>query len=319
MRRREFIGLVGAVAAWPVAARAQQKLPLIGFMDLGGITKAEIVRGLADNGFVEGRNYRGEDSWGNFQPELLGTQAENFVRQGAVLIVANATAAHAAKAATRSIPIVFLGGPDPVQVGLVDSLNRPGGNLTGVSLLIDGLVAKRLELLREMAPAATSIAYISNPNAPRIAEAETRELQAAISGLGVRLLTGKGGNTQEIDAAFAVLVREGAEAMIVSGDVLFWMGRANFARRALAYKLPTIYAARQHVEAGGLISYGTRQADGWYTMGVYAARILKGDKPANLPIQQVTKVKLCINLKTAKEIGLALPPTLLARADEVIE
>jgi putative ABC transport system substrate-binding protein len=320
MRRREFMTLLGgAAAAWPLAARAQQNMPLIGFMDLGGDTKAEILRGLAENGFVEGRDFRGEDTWSNFEPNRQAAQANSLVGRGAALIVANSQATFAAKAATQSIPIVFQTVHDPVEIGLIQSFSRPGGNLTGVTILNTTLIAKRLEILRQLVPAANSIAYLSNSTNTEVNEAEMKELQAAARSLRVRLRIVHANHYHEIERAFATVAREQVDALILSGELLYWVNRVDIPQYASSHKVPTIYSARQYVALGGLINFGTRYADGWYTMGVYAARILKGEKASELPVQQITKTELVLNLQTAKALGLAIPPTLLARADDVIE
>ena len=319
MKRREFIGIVSGAVAWPLAARAQQNIPLIGFMDLGGDTKAEILRGLAENGLVEGRDFRGEDTWGDFQADQQAAQANYLVGRGAALIVANSQATFAAKAATQSIPIVFQTVHDPVAIGLIQSFSRPGGNLTGVSTLNTTLIAKRLEILREMVPKANLIAYLSNSTNTEVNDAEVKELHTAARSLGIRLRFMHANFYHEIERAFATAAREQVDALILSGELLYWVNRVDIPRYASAHRVPTIYATRQYVALGGLISFGTRYADGWYTVGVYAARILKGERASELPVQQITKTELVLNLKTAKEMGLTIPATLLARADKVIE
>ena len=288
-------------------------------MDLGGDTKAEILRGLAESGFVEGRDFRGEDTWSDFEPNKQAAQANYLVKSGAALIVANSQATFAAKAATQSIPIVFQTVHDPVAVGLTESFSRPGGNLTGVTLLNTALIAKRLEILHQLVPTANSIAYLSNSTNTEVIDAEMKELQAAARSLGIRLRIVHANRYSEIEKAFATVAGEQVDALILSGELLYWVNRVDIPKYAISHKVPTIYSARQYVALGGLISFGTRFADGWYTMGVYAARILKGEKASELPVQQITKTGLVLNLKTAKEMGLAIPATLLARADEVIE
>lgn len=321
MRRREFIGIVGSAAAWPLAARAQQQsLPLIGFMGVGPFSGPDILRGLADHGLVPGRDFRAEYPWSDFDPARMATNAADLVKRGASVIVALTQAeALAAKAATQSIPIVFQAGADPVEIGLVVSLNRPGGNLTGVSNLNTALIAKRLEVLHELIPTAKSIAYLSNPRDPAATQTETKELQAAARSLGIKLIFLKAGNELEAVEAYDTLAREHADALIVSGTLLFFVSRNALVAHSASDKVPTIYANRDYAVSGGLASFGTRNADGRYILGVYAARILKGEKPSELPVQQITKTELVVNVSAAKHLGLTIPPTLLVRADEVIE
>jgi putative tryptophan/tyrosine transport system substrate-binding protein len=322
MRRRKFLTLLGgAAAAWPLAARAhEQSLPLIGFMGVGPFAGPDIRRGLADNGFVQGRDFRAEYRWAEFDPKQMAAQAADLVQHGASVIVTIAQSeALAAKAATQTIPIIFMTGADPVEIGLVESINRPGGNLTGFYGLGTGLVAKRLEVLKELVPTANSIAYLSNPTDAATTEIETRELQVAARILGVKLIFLKAGNALELVGAFETLAQEHADALIVGGTLLFFVNRDELGTLSASYKVPTIYAAREYAESGGLASFGTRGSDGRYLSGVYASRILKGEKPSELPVQQITKTELILNLQTAKALGLTVPPTLLARADEVIE
>ena len=321
MTRREFITLIGGAAvAWPVAAQQQQSLPLIGFMGVGPFASPDILRGLAENGLVWGRDFRAEYRWAEYEPIQMAAQALDLVQRGATVIVTIGNSeALAAKAATQSIPIVFLAGADPVEIGLAESLNRPGGNLTGFSSLGTGLIAKRLEVLRELVPTASSIAYLGNPTDTELTEIETRELQVAARILGVRLIFLNARNPGEIRGAYETLARERADALIVSGNLVFFVSRDQLAAFSASYKVPTIYAAREYAESGGLASFGTRGADGRYMLGVYAARILKGEKPSELPVQQITKTELVVNLWAAKPLSLTVPPTLLARADEVIE
>jgi putative ABC transport system substrate-binding protein len=318
MLRRQFVGLLGGVAAWPLVAQAQQTLPLIGFMDFGGATKDEILRGLADNGLIEGRNFRAEYLWANYDESRHAAQARSLVQNGASVIIANLKAAYAAKAATRSIPVIFQTGRDAVETGLVESYNRPGGNLTGVSIQSTELMGKRLEILREIIPTAQTIAYIANPANRDVLEAETRELQIAASILGVRMVVAHASERSEIERAFERAAEERADAVLLSADVLFYVNRDYLTRIANAYKLPTIYNTRQYVELGGLASFGARQTEAWYIIGVYAARILKGEKPSELPVRQVA-TEFVLNSKTAQQLGLTLAPILLARADTVIE
>lgn len=321
MRRREFIGLIGGAAVWPLTARAQQSsLPLIGFMGVGPFAGPDIRRGLADNGFVQGRDFRAEYRWAEFDPKQMAAQAADLVQRGASVIVTIAQSeALAAKAATPTIPIVFQAGADPVEIGLVDSLNRPNGNLTGVSLLNTALTAKRLEVLHELLPTASSIAHLSNPADMAATETETTQLKVAAHLLGVKLIFLEARNALELVGAYETLAQKHADALIVSGTVLFFVNRHELARLSASYKIPTIYGAREYAQAGGLVSFGTRGSDGRYMLGVYAARILKGAKPSELPVQQITKTELVVNLDAAKNLGLTVPPTLLVRADEVIE
>lgn len=322
MKRREFITLVGAAAAaLPLAARAQQQsLPLIGFMGVGPFAGPDIRRGLADNGLVQGRDFRAEYRWADFDPKQMAAHAADLVQRGASVIVTISQAeALAAKAATQTIPIVFQAGADPVEIGLVESLNRPGGNLTGVSLLTTTLTAKRLEVLHELVPTASSIAYLSNPTDTAATETETTELQVAARNLGIKLIFLNARNPLEFIGAYETLAREHADALIVSGTVLFFVNRNDLAALSAWHKVPTIYAAREYVESGGLASFGTRGADARYLLGVYAARILKGEKPSELPVQQITKTELVVNLGVAKRLDLTVPPTLLVRADDAIE
>jgi putative ABC transport system substrate-binding protein len=323
MKRREFIGLLGGAAAWPLTARAQQQsLPLIGFMGVGPFAGPDIRRGLADNGFVQGRDFRAEYRWAEFDPKQMAVQAADLVQRGASVIVTIAQSeALAAKAATQSIPIIFMTSADPVEIGLVESLNRPGGNLTGVYGLGTGLIAKRLEVLRELVPTANSIAYLSNPTDSATTEIETRELQIAARIFGVKLIFLNARNEPELGGAYETLAREHADALIVSATLVFFGSRYQLALLSAWHKVPTIYAARDYVVDGngGLVSFGTKGSDGRYLSGVYTARILKGEKPSELPVQQITKTELVVNLQTAKVLGLTVPPTLLVRADEVIE
>jgi putative ABC transport system substrate-binding protein len=289
-------------------------------MGVGPFASSEILRGLAENGFVRDRDFRAEYRWSDYEPAQMAAHAADLVQRGASAIVTITQAeALAAKVATQSIPIVFQAGADPVEIGLVESLNRPGGNLTGFSNLNTGLIAKRLEVLRELVPTAKLIAYLSNPSDTALTEIETRELQAAARILGVQLIFLKARNPLELGGAYETLAREHGDALIVSGTLVFFVSRDELAAFSASYKVPTIYAAREYAESGGLVSFGTRNADGRYMMGVYAARILKGEKPTELPVQQITKTELVVNVWAAKRLGLTVPPTLLVRADEVIE
>jgi putative ABC transport system substrate-binding protein len=326
MRRRNFLSVLSGAAAWPLSARAQQPaMPLIGFLssrspgESSGMV-AGFRQGLSEAGFVEGRNLAIAFRWaeGRYEQlpplaaELVGLQVRVIVTQGGT------PSALAAKAATSTIPIVFTSVTDPVGTGLVASFNRPSGNVTGISLFTAAIEAKRLELLHEMVPKATVVGLLVNPNSP-IAETNTRATEAAARALQLELHVLRAGNEQEIDAAFEGLVRHRVAAFAVSADAFFSTRRDQLVRLAARYALPAIYEFRDFVAAGGLMSYGASFADNNRKAGVYAGRILKGDKPADLPVEQPTKFELAINLRAAKALGLDVPPTLLARADEVIE
>ena len=326
MRRRDFIkAIAGSAAAWPRAARAQQPgMPVVGFLG----TRASgddpqlltaFRRGLNEAGYVEGRNVAVEYRFAENQYDRLAALAADLVRRQVALIAANGVAAQAAKAATATIPIVFIAGFDPVEVGLVASLNRPGGNITGVSILDVELGPKRLELLRELVPAASMIAVLVNPTDPARAETTLRQLQAAAHSLGLQLHALNAGTEGEIDAAFATLVQLRVGALLVASDSFFTSRRVQLVTLSTRHAIPTMYSIRQFAEVGGLMSYGTSLLDVYRQVGVYTGRILKGEKPADLPVQQPTRFELVINLKTAKALGLTVPPSILARADEVVE
>jgi len=321
MRRRDFIAGLGA-AALPVAARAQQRMQVIGLLNPLGQTStfvANFFRGLSETGYVEGRNLAVENrSTENRRFDQLRSLADDLVRRQVAVIVASSTpAAVAAKAATKSIPIVFAIASDPVEIGLVASLNRPGGNLTGVTTLNAAVAAKRLELLHEMVPTATSIGVLFNPTNPVDTASEVKELEAAAQTLGLHLLFLNASKESEFEAAVATVVSQGAGGLVIGGLV----GGTSDSLFALAarYRVPAIYSGSRAAADGGLMSYSTDFADAQRLVGAYTGRILKGDKPADLPVQQVVKMQLRINMKTAKSLGLNLPLTLLGRADEVIE
>ena len=324
-KRREFITLLGGVAvAWPLAAQAQQQMPVIGF--LGAAAPGPyapyvtgFLRGLSEVGYVEGRNVSIEYRWADGQYDRLPTLAADLVRRQVAVIVATGTPeVFAAKAATSSIPIVFGGGVDPVKVGLVASLNRPGGNVTGVTSMNAEIETKRFGLLHELLPQAKRFALLVNPNSP-LAEFDIKDAQAsaALIGSEIEILTAS--TSGEIDAAFASLVQKGANALLIGPDVFFTNRRVQLATLAVRHAMPAIYAFREFADAGGLMSYGTSITDRDRQVGVYAGRILKGEKPAELPVLQTAKFEFVINLQTAKMLGIDVPATLLARADEVIE
>ena len=328
LRRREFITLLGgAAAAWPLAARAQQPpMPLIGYLGVSSFEKSAgrslhaFKRGLAESGYVEDRNVTIEYRWADDEYDRLPALAVELVQRGVeVLVAAGSPAALPAKAATTVIPIVFMIGSDPVELGLVAGLNRPGGNLTGVAYLNVEVAPKRLELLHELIPTAKSIALLVNPANPVVADAQAKELQAAISTLGLNLMLVKASNPLEMEDAFATLVRERVEALQIGVDPLFGNHVDQLVALAARHKVPTIYPWREFTAAGGLMNYGSSIPDAYRQVGVYTGQILKGAKPADLPVQRPTKLQFVLNLKTAKALGLEIPPTLLARADEVIE
>jgi putative ABC transport system substrate-binding protein len=326
MRRREFITLLGgAVAGWPLAARAQQPaMPVVGFLAPGtpetqALSVVAFRQGLNEAGFVEGRNVTIEFRWARYQFDQLPLLATELVdRQVTVIYALASVSAQAAKAATATIPIVFISGDDPVRAGLVASLGRPGGNVTGVSVLAGGLGTKRLGLLRELVPAARVIGLLVNPRNPNTA-ADAKDVEQAAHAIGQQIVVLNASAESEFPAAFAALVQQRVEALVIGADVLFTTHRQQLVALATRHTIPTIYQWREFATAGGLMSYGTNLADAYRQVGVYVGRILNGAKPADLPVVQPTKFELVINLKTAKALGLDVPPTLLARADEVIE
>jgi putative ABC transport system substrate-binding protein len=325
MRRRDFISLVGGAAAWPLTARAQQStLPVVGYLNFGSPESdasklTGVRRGLNQTGYVEGRNFVIEYRWAGNQVDRLPALAADLVRlQVTVIVAAGVLSALAAKAATTSIPIVFSTGADPVQLGLVASLNRPGGNLTGVNAFVAEFGAKGLALLHELVPHAATIGFLENANNP-VFELTTRDVLAAASVIGIKVQILKARTDREIDAAFASLVQAQIGALLVGTDSFFMSRAEQLAALAARHSIPTMYSAREFVEGGGLISYGISIIEHYRQIGLYTGRILKGEKPADLPVIQAATFGLSINLKTAKILGLEVPATLLAIANEVIE
>src|SRR6516164_11177585 len=324
MRRRQFVTLLGgAAAAWPLAARAQHgAIPIVGYLSGGSsdsLTAYPEVfrRSLAEAGYVEGQNVEIEYRWAGDQPDRLPALATELVsRKVTVLHAVSNAAAYAAKAATSTVPIIFQTGGDPVEIGLVASINRPEGNATGVTLFLNELAAKSLELLREALPSVAVIAFMVNPTNPR-AKVNTSELQAAAQTARQNILIVNVSHEREFDAAFATLTQSGAGALLVDGDILCSSQRDQLVQLAERHHLPASYQVRESAVAGGL--YGPSLSDAHRQAGVYVGRILKGEKPSDLPVQRPTKFELVINLKTARMLGLTVPPTLLAIADEVIE
>ena len=327
MKRREFITLLGgATAAWPLAARAQQpKVPVVGFLRDTSLADAMHLvaafrQGLKEAGFIEGQNVMVEYRSAEHQLHRLPALVADLVRQQVALFVGNTESALAAKSANTTVPIVFVTGGDPVMLGFVSSLNRPGGNATGVSFLTSASGTKRLELLRQIMPKAAAIAVLVdvNPNSPQ-AEDERKDVQAAAHAIGQELIVVEAGSDRDIEAAFATFTQRGAGALLVGTGSSLYSRRARLVALAAQHRIPTIYILREFVTAGGLMSYGTSITDAYRLAGVYAGRILKGEKPADLPVQQSTKFAFLINLRTAKALGLEIPDKLLALADEVIE
>ena len=327
IKRREFITLLGGAAVtWPLAARAQQpKVPVVGFLRDTSLADAMHLvaafrQGLKEAGFIEGQNVMVEYRSAEHQLHRLPALVADLVRQQVALIVGNTESALAAKSANTTVPIVFVTGGDPVMLGFVSSLNRPGGNATGVSFLTSASGTKRLELLRQIMPKAAAIAMLVdvNPNSPQAGD-ERRDVQAAAHAIGQELIVVEAGSDRDIEAAFATFTQRGAGALLVGTGSSLYSRRARLVALAAQHRIPTIYVLREFVTAGGLMSYGTSITDAYRLAGVYAGRVLKGEKPADLPVQQSTKFAFLINLRTAKALGLEIPDKLLALADEVIE
>ena len=327
LNRRESIALVGGAAAWPLVAHAQQTaMPVIGFLgtispDRWASRLHAFRQGLSETGYVEGRNVGIEYRWAEGQNDRLPAVAADLVRRQVRVIATpeSTPAAFAAKAATTTIPIVFSVGVDPVAVGLVASLNRPGGNLTGVTNLNAEILPKRLELMHELVPTATTIALLVNPSNPLVAETESRDAQTAARTLGLQLHVLHASTDRDFDTVFASLAQMRAVALVINTDVFFNSRSEQLAALALRHTVPAIFQYREFVASGGLMSYGTSTTDVFHQVGIYTSRLLRGESPADLPVQQVTKIELIINLKTARTLGLTVPLSLLGRADEVIE
>jgi putative ABC transport system substrate-binding protein len=327
MQRREFITLLGGAAAtWPLTAHAQQPaMPVVGFLGTGSpqsdaFRVAVVRQGLIEAGYVEGRNVAFEYGWAEDHYERLPALAAELVRREVAVIasIGGITSAEAAKAATATIPIVFQIGGDPIRLGLVASLNRPGGNITGVTWLASTLIAKHFEVLHETIPKAALIGYLVNPTNAE-AEIQTKNARATAEMLGQKLLVVQARSDSELETAFVTLVQQRADALVIGADPFFGSRRDKLVTLAAHQKLPTIYFLREFASAGGLMSYGSSLTEALRIVGLYTGRILKGEKPADLPVQQSAKVELIINLKTAKALGITVPLPLIGRADEVIE
>ena len=327
MRRRDFITLLGGAAAWPLAARAQQRaVPVIGLLSSRSAAVdtpliAVIRQGLSETDLVEGQNIAIDYRWAEGQYDRLAALAADLVRRQVAVIVTigGELPALAAKAATATIPIVFLTGSDPVKSGLVTNLHHPGGNITGIDALLEQLDQKRLELLRELRPNATTIAVLVNPKNPPEAERVVSDIQAAARSMGQAIAIINASTIRDIDAAFARLAEMRPDALLVTTDAFFFTRAQQFVVLAARHSIPTLFSRREFVAAGGLMSYGSNADDNYRLAGVYAGRILKGERPGDLPVQLPTKFELVINLTMVKALGIEVPPTLLARADEVIE
>ena len=326
LRRREFVTLIGsAAAAWPLTARAQQPMPVIGVLDsisvdFGLRNMPAFRQGLGEEGYAEGQNVAIEYRWAEGRYDRLPELAADLVRRRVSVIVANSTPASlAAKAATSTIPIVFFVGDDPVKLGLVASLGQPGGNATGVNFFVGELAAKRLGLLRELVPSAARVAVLVNPSDPVRTASNLRDIEAAAGAIGLQIQVLKASTIGEIDTAFATLAQDRADALFVTPDSFFNSRRVQLAILAARHMFPAAFGQRDFVEVGGLMSYGTNLADARRQIGAYTGRILKGVKPADLPVVQSSAFELVINLATVRALGLTASPNILARADEVIE
>ena len=327
MRRREFISLIGSVAAtWPLAARAQQSaMPVIGFVNVASAKNyasllSAFLKGLGEAGYVDGHNVSIEYRWAEGQHDRLPAMVADLIHhQVAVIAALGSPAALAAKAATAAIPIVFTTPVDPVKLGLVANLNRPGGNITGTTSLIVVVGSKRLELLHELVPAASAMAVLVNPANPIIAETNSKEMQAAARTLGLELHILNASSERDFDDVFAKLIQLRAGGLVIAPDPFFTSRSEQLAALTLGHAVPAIYHNREFVVAGGLLSYGGGSAEAYRRAGNYTGRVLRGDKPADLPVQQATKIELYINLKTAKALGISVPRSLQNRADELIE
>jgi putative ABC transport system substrate-binding protein len=326
MRRREFVTMLGsAAAAWPLVARAQQlAMPVIGFLNQSSLDAYRLRgfhQGLKEAGFVEGENVAVEYRWADNQIDRLQMLAAELVRRQVTLIVAGGgfRSGLAAKTETKSIPVLFIAGEDPVKLGLVSSLAKPDGNLTGINILVAEVVTKRLELLRDLLPKAIRIDVLVDPISSTTAESTLRGVETAAPTMGMQMRVFNASTISEIDAAFAGLVKERPDALFVGISPFLLDRRVQLAQLAARHAIPAIYAEREHAEVGGLMSYGASIGDAYRQLGVYAGRVLKGAKPADLPVVQSSKLELVVNRSTARMLGLTLPPTLLSIADDVIE
>jgi putative tryptophan/tyrosine transport system substrate-binding protein len=325
VRRRAFISLLGGVAAWPLAAHAQQAaMPVVAFLetrspDMIADRLRRFHQGLKDTGYVEGENVTIVYHWAENFDRLSALAAELVRRRVAVIVTPTTPAAIAAKAATTTVPIVFATGYDPVASGLVASLARPGGNLTGINFFNNELATKQLELLRELVPAATRVSALVNPSNVRNASIALADLETAVRARGMQIQVLNASTSREIDDAFATFLHQRPDALFVSGDGLFTSRRVQLVLLAMLHKVPAIFANREFAEIGGLMSYGANVPDAWHQVGVYVGRVLKGAKPADLPVVQASKFELVINHQTARMLGITVPQALLATADEVIE
>ena len=325
MRRRDFITLIGGgVTAWPLAARAQQPMPVIGFLNSASPDGyapmlSAFRQGLKETGFAEGQNVRIEYRWAQNQYDRLPAMAADLIHRDVAVIVANTPGNLIARNATETIPIVFTTGGDPVQLGLVTSLSRPGGNVTGVSQLTVEVAPKRLELAHELVPAAHVIGLLVNPKNPAQTVVVTRDLQAVATNLGLQLIVLHASTEAELEDAFTTCTQKQVGALVIAPDTFFNSTAEKLGELTVRHSMPTVFEYHQFVAAGGLASYSASLTNSYRLAGVYTGRILKGEKPADLPVEQATKVELILNLKAAKTLGVTIPVTLLGRADEVIE